>query len=81
MVVLSDRSACGCIPGVFWGENQQDTTGQYYPRFRAGLAAPRRFESAFWEFHVWRATQSLTPLPAALDQPGFYLYVKGHSGW
>jgi len=36
-----------CIPGVFWGDNQQDTTGQYYPRFRAGLQAPRRFESAF----------------------------------
>jgi hypothetical protein len=31
-----------CIPGVFWGDNQQDTTGQYYPRFRAGLQVPRR---------------------------------------
>ena len=51
-----------CIPGVFWGDNQQDTTGQYYPRFRAGLDAPRRFESASWEFHVWRATQPLVAM-------------------
>jgi hypothetical protein len=48
-----------CIPGVFWGDNQQDTTGQYYPRFLAGFAAPRRFKSSFWEFHVWRMTQPL----------------------
>lgn len=51
-----------CIPGVFWGDNQQDTTGQYYPRFRAGLAAPRRFESSFWEFHAWRVTQPLVAM-------------------
>jgi len=46
-----------CIPGLFWGDNQQDSTNQYYQRFRANLAAPSKFESRFWEFHVWRATQ------------------------
>jgi hypothetical protein len=46
-----------CIPGLFWGDNQQDSTGQYYPRFRADLAKPAKFESSFWELHVWRATQ------------------------
>ncbi len=51
-----------CIPGVFWGDNQQDATGQYYPRFRAGLTAQRRFESSFWEFHVWRMTQPLVAM-------------------
>jgi hypothetical protein len=67
-----------CIPGVFWGDNQQDTTGQYYPRFRAGLAAPRRFESAFWEFHVWRATQ---PLVAMHDGSAWWiLEVRPQSG-
>jgi len=51
-----------CIPGVFWGDNQQDTTGQYYPRFRAGLQVPLRFESAFWELHAWRAAQPLVAM-------------------
>ena len=48
-----------CIPGLFWGDNQQDSTGQYYQRFRADLAEPSKFQSRFWEFHVWRATQPL----------------------
>jgi hypothetical protein len=48
-----------CIPGLFWGDNQQDSTGQYYQRFRADLAKPTKFESRFWEFHVWRAAQPL----------------------
>ena len=59
-----------CVPGLFWGDNQQDTTGQYYPRFRAGLAVPQRFESAFWEFHVWRATQ---PLVAMYDGVAWWI--------
>jgi hypothetical protein len=67
-----------CIPGVFWGDNQQDTTGQYYPRFRAGLAAPRRFESSFWEFHVWRVTQ---PLVAMHDGSAWWiLEVRPQAG-
>ncbi|MCX6970917.1 MAG: hypothetical protein NTV93_12325 [Verrucomicrobia bacterium] len=67
-----------CIPGVFWGDNQQDTTGQYYPRFRAGLATPRRFESSSWEFHVWRATQ---PLVAMHDGSAWWiLEVRPQAG-
>ncbi|MEY2906906.1 MAG: hypothetical protein RLZZ408_1377 [Verrucomicrobiota bacterium] len=59
-----------CIPGVFWGDNQQDTTGQYYPRFRSGLEGPRRFESSFWEIHTWRATQ---PLAAVNDGSAWWI--------
>ena len=67
-----------CIPGVFWGDNQQDTTGQYYPRFRAGLAEPQRFESSFWEIPVWRAAQ---PLVAMHDGSAWWiLEVSPHSG-
>jgi hypothetical protein len=67
-----------CIPGVFWGDNQQDSTGQYYPRFRADLAAPRRFESSFWEIHVWRTTQ---PLAAMHDGSAWWiLEVRPQSG-
>jgi hypothetical protein len=51
-----------CIPGVFWGDNQQDHTGQYYPRFQANIDVPRRFESSFWEFHVWRTAQPLVAM-------------------
>lgn len=51
-----------CIPGLFWGDNQHDGTGQYYPRFRPELAEPRLFESRFWEFHVWRAAQPLVAM-------------------
>jgi hypothetical protein len=29
----------------------------------------------------YAVTDPLTPLPAVQDQPGFYLYVKGHAGW
>ena len=67
-----------CVPGIFWGDNQQDSTGQYYPRFRADLAAPRQFESPFWEFHVWRATQ---PLAAMHDGSAWWiLEVRPHAG-
>jgi len=59
-----------CIPGLFWGDNQQDTTGQYYPRFRAGMDAPRRFESSFWELSVARAAQ---PLVAMFDGEGWWI--------
>jgi len=70
-VELPDTAApFWCIPGVFWGDNQQDTTGQYYPRFRAGLTSPRRFESSFWEVHVWRATQ---PLAAMHDGSSWWI--------
>jgi len=51
-----------CIPGLFWGDNQQDSTGQYYPRFRADAAEPRRFQSRFWEFHISRAAQPLVAM-------------------
>jgi hypothetical protein len=59
-----------CIPGLFWGDNQQDSTGQYYQRFRAGLDKPCKFESSFWEFHVWRAAQ---PLVAMHDGSGWWI--------
>ena len=59
-----------CIPGLFWGDNQQDSTGQYYPRFRAGMEAPRRFESSFWELSVARAAQ---PLVAMFDGEGWWI--------
>jgi hypothetical protein len=59
-----------CIPGLFWGDNQQDSTGQYYPRFRAGMDAPRRFESSFWEFSVARAAQ---PVAAMFDGVGWWI--------
>jgi len=48
-----------CIPGLFWGDNQQDSTGQYYPRFRKDLQKPEKFQSSFWEFHTHRMAQSL----------------------
>jgi|GEM_PF-1115381 len=51
------RNPFWCIPGLFWGDNQQDTTRQYYPRFSKSLAKPAKFESAFWEFDAWRASQ------------------------
>ena len=59
-----------CIPGLFWGDNQQDSTGQYYPRFRAGMEAPRRFESSFWELSVARAAQ---PLVSMFDGEGWWI--------
>lgn len=59
-----------CVPGLFWGDNQQDGTGQYYPRFRAGLAAPAKFESSYWEFHVWRAAQ---PVVGMFDGTAWWL--------
>jgi hypothetical protein len=59
-----------CIPGLFWGDNQQDSTGQYYPRFRAGMESPRRFESSFWELSVARAAQ---PLVAMFDGEGWWI--------
>ncbi len=59
-----------CIPGLFWGDNQQDSTGQYYPRFKAGMAKPERFQSFFWEFDVWRAAQ---PVVALHDGEGWSL--------
>lgn len=48
-----------CVPGLFWGDNQQDRTGQYYPRFHAKRLVPQRFESAYWEFHTHRMAQPL----------------------
>lgn len=65
-----------CIPGLFWGDNQQDGTGEYYPRFLASATKPGRFESSFWEFEVWRAAQ---PLVAAHDGSGWWvLEVEPH---
>lgn len=59
-----------CIPGLFWGDNQQDTTGQYYPRFNGSLARPGKFQSPFWEFHVWRCAQ---PVVAMHDSKSWWI--------
>lgn len=59
-----------CIPGLFWGDNQQDTTGQYYPRFQARLKCPEKFQSRSWEFHAWRAAQ---PLVAVSDGTAWWI--------
>ena len=53
-----------CIPGLFWGDNQHDSTGQYYPRFQKGLRIPEKFQSPYWEFHTHRMAQ---PLAAVHD--------------
>jgi hypothetical protein len=48
-----------CIPGLFWGDNQHDSTGQYYPRFQKNLEHPEKFQSSFWEFHTHRMAQPI----------------------
>ena len=48
-----------CLPGLFWGDNQQDTTPMLYPRFDASLEKPSKFRSPFWQFHVSRLSQPL----------------------
>jgi len=48
-----------CIPGLFWGDNQHDSTGQYYPRFQKSLQYPEKFQSSFWEFHTHRMAQPI----------------------
>ncbi len=67
-----------CMPGLFWGDNQQDSTGQYYPRFRADLSQPQKFESAFWEFHVFRLAQPLAAMHDGTDW--WILEVKPETG-
>lgn len=59
-----------CIPGLFWGDNQQDSTGQYYPRFRADLSQPGKFQSSFWELSVLRAAQ---PVVAMFDGAAWWV--------
>ncbi len=48
-----------CLPGLFWGDNRQDTSPLLYPRFDPACTKPARFVSAFWQFHVARLSQSL----------------------
>ena len=59
-----------CIPGIFWGDNQQDSTGQYYPRFRADLTKPAKFQSSFWELSILRAAQ---PVVAMFDGTAWWV--------
>lgn len=60
----ADTAPFWCLPGLFWGDNGNETTGQYYPRFKPDLSAPSRFVSSFWEFDISRFSQ---PLAAAHD--------------
>lgn len=59
-----------CMPALFWGDNQQDTTKQYYPRFNGALSKPSRFQSSFWEVHVSRVAQ---PIAAMHDGTGWWV--------
>ena len=68
--IPSGENPFWCIPGLFWGDNQQDSTGQYYPRFRKDLLKPEKFQSSFWEFHTHRMSQ---PLVAVHDGAAWWI--------
>lgn len=59
-----------CIPGLFWGDNRDDSTGQYFQRYDRRARPPGKFVSDLWEFHIWRTVQ---PLVACHDGENWWI--------
>lgn len=48
-----------CIPGIFWGDNLQDSTPHLYPRFDRSAEEPHHFRSRRWLIPLNRMAQPL----------------------